>query len=152
MVDVVMPGMSGLQLQERLNNEDISIPVIIVTGHQDVSIAVKATRARAFDFLVKPVSTETLLDSIEKALEHGRRTAATIAKKTEITARFQKLTPREREVMAMVVEGSPNKEIATRLRISPRTVEIHRAHVMEKMGVRFLADLVRMAAAIEGKT
>ena len=147
-VDVVMPGMSGLQLQERVNSEGFGIPVIVVTGRDDVPIAVKATRAGAFDFLVKPVAHEILLDRVQRALEHGRHTASAVARKTEIVARFHRLTPREREVMALVVEGLPNKEIAGRLEISPRTVEVHRAHVMEKMDVRFLADLVRMGAAI----
>ncbi len=148
-VDVLMPGMSGLQLQKKLNEAGVPIPVIVVTGRRDVPIAVEATRAGAFDYLVKPVSDDKLLDSVRRALEHRRQTAASFAKKTEILARFHKLTPREREVMALVADGLPNKEIAARLEISQRTVEIHRARVMDKMGVRFLADLVRMAATID---
>jgi len=150
-VDVVMPGMSGLQLQEKLVQEKIETPVIVVTGRRDVPIAVQATRAGAFDFLVKPITDDILLDSVQRALEHGRRTAAAGTKRAEYLARYKSLTQREREVMALVADGLPNKEIATRLRISHRTVEVHRAHVMYKMGIRYLADLVRAVAAIEGE-
>jgi len=148
-VDIVMPGISGLELQEKLNAAGIALPVVVITGRREVSLAVRAMRAGAVDFLEKPVRNQTLLNSIQRALDQGRRSKVSSRAKAEIEARFQQLTHRECEVMALVVAGHANKVIAGRLGISQRTVENHRARVMDKMNARVLADLVRMATAID---
>ncbi len=148
-VDIVMPGISGLELQEKLNTLGVELPVVVITGRREVPLAVRAMRAGAVDFLEKPVRNQLLLNSIQRALDQGRRSKVATGAKAEIEARFHRLTHRESEVMALVVAGHANKVIAGRLEISQRTVENHRARVMEKMSARVLADLVRMAAAID---
>ena len=152
-VDVRMPGMSGLELQEALRARADPLPVVIVTGHGDVSMAVRAMKNGAADFLEKPFNDQTLLDTVHRALAAAGGAAggvaAASADRTAVAARLNALTPREREVMELVAEGRPNKVVATRLGLSTRTVEVHRAKVMEKMGARSLADLVRMAIAAE---
>jgi FixJ family two-component response regulator len=147
--DIVMPGISGLELQEKLNAAGIALPVVVITGRREVPLAVRAMRAGAVDFLEKPVRNQILLNSIQRALDQGRRSKVATGAKAEIEARFQRLTRRECEVMALVVAGHANKVIAGRLGISQRTVENHRARVMDKMNARVLADLVRMASAID---
>jgi two-component system response regulator FixJ len=141
-VDIRMPDMDGLQLQDELHRRNLGLPVIIITGHGDVPLAVRAMRAGAIDFLEKPFREETLLDCIRKGM--GLRNMRRTDVDRNITARLTALTIREKEVLDLVVEGKTTKEIARILEISPRTVDIHRAHVMEKMHADNLADLVRM--------
>jgi RNA polymerase sigma factor (sigma-70 family) len=146
-LDVRMPGMSGLELLDRLIAEDVGIPVIILTGHADVPMAVRALKGGAADFLTKPFNSQELLDRIQAALEMDRRRRAERARVAALEARFAALTPREREVMYMVVDGRSNKEIAAQLGVSAKTVEAHRNKVMEKTRADSVAELVRMAIA-----
>ena len=148
-LDLRMPGMSGLDLQRRLNEVNAILPVIFITGHGDVSVAVRAMRAGAVDFLQKPFDEQDLLDRVHQALEKDSRHRAELKEKGAIAERIRSLTPREKEVMALVVEGLANKQAAGRLGVSQRTVEIHRARVMEKMQASSLAHLVRMAMSAE---
>ena len=150
LLDVRMPGMGGLELQDYLSRREIRIPVIIITGHGDVAMAVKAMKAGAVDFIEKPFDDEQLLNSIRKALAYDEQHRALHARKAEIAARLAELTPREHEVMAMVTEGKSNKEIAAALSVSAKTVEVHRARVMDKMRADSLAELVRMALIAGG--
>jgi FixJ family two-component response regulator len=143
-LDVRMPEMSGLELQEHLNRQGAVIPVIFITGHGDVPMAVEAMQAGAFDFLQKPFRDQDLIDRIQKALEKDQANRAVLAERALIRERLESLTPREHEVLAMVSSGKPNKVMAADLGVSQRTVEIHRARVMEKMGASSLAQLVRM--------
>lgn len=147
--DVRMPGMSGLDLQRHLAAQRIDLPVIIITGHADVAMAVEALKAGAADFIEKPFDEDVLLSSVGRALDKGARVYRERRQMEEIAARADSLTPREREVMMLVVQGLPNKAVAVELEISARTVEIHRARVMEKMGAASLSDLVRMALRLE---
>lgn len=147
--DVRMPGMSGLELQEALAALGSTLPVIIITGHGDVAMAVRAMKAGAADFIEKPFNEQTLLDAVHRALASHKPNGPPGAARAELEARVASLTPREREVMLLVAEGRPNKVVATRLGLSTRTVEVHRAKVMEKMQARSLADLVRMSIACE---
>ena len=144
-LDIRMPGMSGLELQEELNTRGAMLPIIFITGHGDVPMAVEAMRRGAMDFLQKPFRDQDLLDRINKALEKDRAGRELLGNRERIQARIAELTPREREVMTLVTQGKANKVIAGDLQLSQRTVEIHRAHVMEKMGANSLAHLVRMA-------
>ena len=148
--DVRMPGMSGLELQEALRARQAALPVIIITGHGDIAMAVRAMKAGAADFIEKPFNEQVLLDAVHRALAQQRPgEPPPSAVRAEIEARVATLTPREREVMLHVAEGRPNKVVATRLGLSTRTVEVHRAKAMEKMQARSLAELVRMAIACE---
>ncbi len=147
-LDVRMPGMSGLELQEKLAKEQITLPVIIITGHGDVPMAVRAMKSGAVDFIQKPFNDQVLLDRIQYALDRDARARNEQAEKSEIASRLALLTPREREVMDMVVEGEPNKVIAVKLGVSAKTVEAHRARVMEKMRAGSLSELVRMAMTV----
>jgi RNA polymerase sigma factor (sigma-70 family) len=142
-LDVRMPGMSGLDLQAHLHEMGSTLPVIFVTAHGDVPMAVGAVKAGAADFIQKPFRDQDLLDKIQEALEADDRTRAERQEVEEIEARIATLTPREEEVMDLVVEGMANKNIARSLGISQRTVEIHRARVMEKMEVRSVSKLVQ---------
>jgi FixJ family two-component response regulator len=144
-LDVRMPGMSGPQLQDELNRRGALIPVIFITGHGDVPMAVEAMRHGAADFLQKPFSDRDLVDRIRLALAVDRRNREAIGAKDEVRARIAALTPRERQVLDLVTQGKPNKVIAGDLGASQRTIEIHRARVMEKMGATSVAQLVRMA-------
>ena len=149
LTDVRMPGMDGLALQRQLATLGGNLAVVVMTGHADVPIAVEALKAGARDFLEKPFDEERLLSVVREALaasEHAQEEAQASA---GIAARVASLTPREREVLQKLVEGLPNKTIAYDLGTSPRTVEVQRARVMEKMGARSLADLVRMVLAME---
>jgi len=139
--DVRMPEMDGLEFQEKLAASGIRVPVIVMTGHADVPLAVRAMKAGAVDFIEKPFGDEVILASIAAALQRKPQAATDPA----LVERLGSLTPREREVLELLVIGHPNKVIAHRLDISPRTVEIHRAHVMEKMKARSLPELVRTA-------
>ncbi|MEW7981753.1 MAG: response regulator transcription factor [gamma proteobacterium symbiont of Phacoides pectinatus] len=148
LLDVRMPGMSGLELQEQFNHRQIRIPIIIITGHGDVPMAVRAMKAGAVDFIEKPFNDELLLESIRNALARDTEHRSCQAEQAEITARLGQLTPREHEVMEMVTDGKANKEIAQALGVSAKTVEAHRARVMEKMEADSLADLVKMVMAV----
>ncbi|MGD8912397.1 MAG: response regulator transcription factor [Candidatus Thiodiazotropha sp.] len=145
LLDVRMPGMSGLELQEYLRANQIAIPVIIITGHGDVPMAVRAMKSGAVDFIEKPFNDELLLESIRYALALDVRQRDMQKQRAEIATRLARLTPREHEVMVMVTNGKANKEIAGNLGVSAKTVEAHRARVMEKMEANSLAELVRMA-------
>ena len=147
--DIRMPGMSGLDLQKELNSRRADIPIIFITGHGDVPMAVTAMKAGAVDFLTKPFRNQDLLDRIEVALGDARAEFQDHEKIREARARCATLTPRETEVMELVVSGLANKVIAMDLGVSQRTVELHRARVMQKMGVRSLAELVRLAEALK---
>jgi RNA polymerase sigma factor (sigma-70 family) len=139
-----MPGMSGLELQEHLAEHQAHLPVIVITGHGDVPMAVRAMKSGAVDFIEKPFNDEFLLDSIRRALAVDAEQRGLQARQAEIATRLALLTPREHEVMEMVADGRSNKEIANALGVSAKTVEAHRARVMEKMEARSLAELVRM--------
>ncbi|MFM1886037.1 MAG: hypothetical protein RL026_1194 [Pseudomonadota bacterium] len=143
-LDVRMPGMSGMELQHELNLRGAVIPVIFVTGHGDVPMAVEAMQHGAFDFLQKPFRDQDLLDRIQKALQRDRENRAELQQQDKIRARLETLTPREREVLQLMTRGRPNKLMAVDLGLSQRTIEIHRARVMEKMQASSLAQLVRM--------
>jgi FixJ family two-component response regulator len=148
-LDIRMPGMSGLDLQQKLNEIGAVVPVIFITGHGDVSMAVEAMRHGAFDFLQKPFRDQDLIDRIQQALARDRETREALKEHGRINVRINSLTPREREVLELLTAGKPNKGMAQDLGLSQRTVEIHRAHVMEKMGAKSVAQLVRMVMDIE---
>jgi two-component system, LuxR family, response regulator FixJ len=147
--DVKMPGLSGLDLQRVLAEQQARIPLILITGHGDIAMAVAAVKAGAHDFLEKPFDDQKLLESIESALDEARRKKAHAETLQEFAARVGELSVRQRQVMDLAVKGYSNKEIAQELGISPRTVETYRAWVMEKTAARNLADLVRMAMRLE---
>ncbi len=149
-LDVRMPGMSGLELQSALADQAIDLPVIILTGHGNVQLAVHAMKAGATDFVEKPFDNELLLDRIQKAVAENVRASSERIKRIEIAERMQLLTPREREVLDLVVAGQTNKGVARHLDISEKTVEIHRANVMRKMQAKSLPDLVKMATDRHG--
>jgi two-component system response regulator FixJ len=151
-LDVRMPGMSGLELQQQLNLRGAIIPVIFITGHGDIPMAVEAMQHGAFDFLQKPFRDQDLIDRIQRALERDVRNRAALAQHDRIRERFDSLTPREREVLTLMTRGKPNKVMAADLGVSQRTVEIHRARVMEKTGAASLAQLVRMAMDLESQS
>ncbi|MEW5788444.1 MAG: response regulator transcription factor [Pseudomonadota bacterium] len=148
-LDVRMPGMSGLELQKHLRGRGWCLPVIIVTGHGDIPMAVRAMSGGAVDFLQKPYNDQVLLDSIQRALEICAQRSLERRKLARIQAAYLMLSPREREVAAMVVNGKANKVIAIALGLSPKTVEAHRANAMEKMKARTLSELVRMFMQLE---
>jgi FixJ family two-component response regulator len=148
-LDVRMPGMSGLELQHQLNARGAVVPVIFITGHGDVPMAVDAMQHGAFDFVQKPFRDQELLERVHRALAKDRETRHQLRETDGIRRRFASLTPREREVMLLIVQGKANKVMAGDLDVSQRTVEIHRARVMEKMEARSLAQLVRMALDAE---
>jgi FixJ family two-component response regulator len=149
--DLRMPGMSGLDLQAELGRQGAPISVIVITGYGDVPAAVRAMKAGAVDFLEKPMSGQDLLDRIREALARDATSRAARSRRAELEARFARLTARERQVLREVVAGKSNKLVAAELGVSPKTVEVHRAHVMEKMGALSLADLVRAHLALEGE-
>jgi two-component system response regulator FixJ len=146
--DVRMPGLSGIDLLRRLHELKISVPVIVISGHGDVPLAVEAMRAGAIDFLEKPFDDEVLLASVRSALEKRDGDSKRRAERAEIEARLAILSNRERDVLAGLVAGRANKQIAYDLGISPRTVEIYRANLMNKMQAGSLSDLVRMALIV----
>jgi len=150
LTDVRMPEMDGLELQRRLREAGAPLPVIVMTGHGDVPIAVEAMKAGAADFLEKPFDDEQLLASLRRAIAASERVRDEAEAAADIMTRLATLTPKEHEVLDKLVEGLPNKTIAYDLGSSPRTVEVHRARVMEKMGARSLPELVRMTIAVSG--
>lgn len=144
-LDVRMPGLSGLDLQRELTDAGISIPIIFITGHGDIPMSVRAMKAGAVEFLTKPFRDQDLLDAIAQAIDRDRELRKQQAGIADLRDCFERLTPREREVMELVVAGLLNKQIAIRLGISEITVKLHRHQVMEKMKADSLADLVRMS-------
>lgn len=144
LLDVRMPGLSGLDLQEELGRRGLPPPIIIMTGHAKVPMAVRALKGGAIDFIRKPFSDQILLERIRQAIDLDRRTRKVRIECTKFAALLADLTPRERQVMELVISGKPNKIIAADLGISPKTVEIHRGRVMEKMQVGSVAELVRL--------
>jgi two-component system, LuxR family, response regulator FixJ len=143
-LDIRMPGMSGMELQQQLSLRGAIIPVIFITGHGDVPMAVEAMQHGAFDFLQKPFRDQDLIDRIQKALARDRETRLALQKHSQIRERLESLTPREKDVLKLLIKGQQNKVMAAELGLSQRTVEIHRAHIMEKAGANSLAQLVRM--------
>ncbi|PSF04684.1 DNA-binding response regulator [Marinobacter fuscus] len=148
-LDIRMPGMDGMELQKKLNDKHSILPIIFVTGHGDVPMAVDAMKEGAVDFIQKPYREEALLEKIEAALAQDREQRKTLDEKQEIIRRVKSLTPREREIMDRMIAGQANKVIAIELEISQRTVEIHRSRVMHKMGTHSLAHLVRMVLSVK---
>lgn len=146
-LDIRMPGLGGLELQEKLNELGCTLPIIFITGHGDVPMAVEAMQKGAVDFIQKPFRDQELLDRIGEAIKADQERRSAREEQTVVRSRMEKLTNREREVLDLVVTGKPNKVIAYELGVSQRTVEIHRARVMEKMEAKSLADLVRMHMA-----
>jgi two-component system response regulator FixJ len=143
-LDIRMPGMSGLELQQQLNLRGAVIPVIFMTGHGDIPMAVEAMQHGAFDFLQKPFRDQDLLDCIQRAIVRDGELRQSLGEHARIKGHLESLTPREREVLDLMVQGRQNKAIAQVLNVSPRTIEIHRARVMEKMNAQSVAELVRM--------
>lgn len=148
LVDIRMPGMSGIELQKKLNAMGSPIPVIVISGHADVPTAVRVIQEGAVDLLEKPISDQELLDKVQSAIDSDRELRAVYLENKQIQKCYDQLTPREKEIMQEVTLGKMNKVIAYELDITTRTVELHRAHVMEKMQARSLADLVRYAQAL----
>jgi two-component system, LuxR family, response regulator FixJ len=151
LLDIQMPQMSGIELQQRLNLRGWRVPVIFVTGHGTVPLAIAAMKAGAFDFIEKPLREDALLDSIERALQWNDRAYEDRLERATLQGRAASLTPRERVVLELVAAGEPNKVIASRLGISFRTVELHRAHIIEKLQARGLSDLIRMAVIMNSE-
>ncbi len=146
--DVRMPGMDGLALQDEIMRRRINLPVVVVTGHADVPLAVRAMKGGAMDFIEKPYDDEAMMQAVARALKAAGSSQAQANAAQQAQARLSTLTQRERQVLDLLVAGAANKQIAFELDISPRTVEIHRAHVMDKMAAKSLSDLVRMALAV----
>jgi two-component system, LuxR family, response regulator FixJ len=151
LLDIRMPGMDGLEVQHELQEKGVGLPVIIMTGHGDVGLAVKAMKAGAVDFIEKPFEKATLISSIEEGFRRLSRREAMGDRKKDADVRLEALTPRERDVLNGLAEGLPNKTIAYDLGISPRTVEIHRANLMAKLEVRSLSEALRIAFAAQGE-
>ncbi|KMQ75467.1 response regulator FixJ [Marinobacter subterrani] len=148
-LDIRMPGMDGMELQKKLNEKHSILPIIFVTGHGDVPMAVDAMKEGAVDFIQKPYREEALLEKIEAALRQDLEQRKSLDEKQEIIRRINSLTPREHEIMDRMIAGQANKVIAIELEISQRTVEIHRSRVMHKMGTHSLAHLVRMVLSVK---
>jgi len=147
-LDLQLPGLSGLDLQKRMAEAGMEIPIIFLTGHGNIPASVQAMKAGAVEFLTKPVDEQDLLRAIQEAIERDRRTRQRHSEIHELQNRYESLTAREQEVMQQVVKGLLNKQIAAELQITEFTVKIHRGHVMRKMRADSLADLVRMAASL----
>jgi FixJ family two-component response regulator len=148
-VDVRLPGLGGLEFQQELARKNISIPVIFITGHGDIPMSVRAMKAGAFEFLTKPLRDQDLLEAIQAAVRRDRARLEDEQDVADLRARYESLTAREREVMALLVSGRVSKQIAAEIRISEVTVRLHRGQVMQKMHVSSLAELIRMADRIK---
>ena len=149
LLDIRLPGMDGLAVQETLRQQGVTLPIIIMTGHGDVPLSVRAMKAGAIDFIEKPFEKQVLLAALEAGFDALERSDSGREKAKDAAVRLQVLTPREREVLDGLAEGLPNKTIAYDLGISPRTVEIHRANLMTKLGVRSLSEALRLAFAAQ---
>lgn len=147
LLDIRMSGMSGLELQDKLRELNIAVPIIFLTGHADVPLAVNALKHGAHDFLEKPFNDNELVDRLIDCLEHEAKHLATLDEQASIAERLSSLTPREREVMELMLAGKYNKVIADELKVTTRTVEVHRARLLEKMGVRSALELAQLLAA-----
>jgi len=147
-LDIRLPGVGGLDFQAQLTNANIQIPVVMVTGHGDIPMSVRAMKAGAVDFLTKPFRPQDILDAVARAIERDGKRRDSEKLLAEIQGRFESLTSREREIMTLVTAGLMNKQVAAEVGLSEITVKIHRGHLMRKMGVRSLADLVRAAEAL----
>jgi|SRR5262245_55947339 FixJ family two-component response regulator len=147
-LDIRLPGVSGLDFQTELAQADIHIPIIFMTGHGDIPMTVKAMKAGAVDFLTKPFRDQDMLDAVAMAIERDRKRRESGKVVSDLQTLFESLSPREREVMALVSSGLMNKQVAAEMNLAEITVKIHRSHVMKKMGARSLADLVRMAEVL----
>lgn len=150
-VDIRMPGMSGLELQRELLQRGCALPVVIITGHGDVGSAREAFRSEAIDFLEKPLNETKLLEAIDEALQRQNASIKTRQQQEQFTRRLEELTPREHEVMTLVIAGRHNREIADELGISPRTVEVHKARMMAKLDADNIPQLVRICLEINNK-
>ena len=150
-LDVRLPGVSGLDFQAELAKADVRIPIVFITGHGDIPMSVRAMKAGAVDFLAKPFRDQDLLDAVTAAIQRDQKRREHENKVADLKAHFASLTPREREIMALVASGLMSKQIAAEVGLSEITVKVHRSHLMKKMGARSVADLVRMAEALEVK-
>ncbi len=148
LLDVRMPQMGGLEVQQELIRRHATLPIIFISGHADVPMAVEAMRAGAVDFLQKPFNDDELIRRVQKALEQDARDRELLQRREELERRWKDLTPREREIAARIADGAANKKVAAELGISVRTAELHRARILQKMGVRSVAQLVRMLVAL----
>lgn len=151
-LDVRLPGQSGLEFQQKLADSGVPLPVIFITGHGDIPMSVSAMKAGAIEFLTKPFRDQDFLDAVHRGIQLDHHRRAEVAVLAEFRERFRLLTPREREIMALVASGQPNKKIAADLQLSEITVKIHRAHVMSKMQAKSLPDLVRIADKLADDT
>ncbi len=148
-LDIRLPGLSGLDLQRELVKAEVKLPIIFITGHGDIPMSVRAMKAGAFEFLTKPFRDQDLLDAIQQAIERDRIARQERVEMVELRRRFDSLTPREQQVMGLVVTGLLNKQIAAELGTSEVTIKVHRGQLMRKMGANSLPDLVRMAGKLE---
>ncbi len=148
-LDIRLPGVGGLDFQDQLTKANIHVPIVMMTGHGDIPMSVRAMKAGAVDFLTKPFRHQDMLDAVAQAIERDRTRRDSESSLSELQALFVSLTTREREIMALVTTGLMNKQVAAELGLSEITVKIHRGHIMRKMGVRSLADLVRAAEALD---
>ncbi len=148
-LDIRLPGVGGLDFQAQLTIANIHVPIVMITGHGDIPMSVRAMKAGAVDFLTKPFRHQDMLDAVAQAIERDRKRRDSEKSFAELRGLFESLTTREREIMTLVTAGLMNKQVAAELGLSEITVKIHRGHIMRKMGVRSLADLVRAAEALE---
>jgi FixJ family two-component response regulator len=147
-LDVRLPGTSGLEFQRMLNDSNIHLPIIFISGHGDIPMSVRAMKSGAIEFLTKPLSEQALLDAVQTGIERDRVRRQEAKVVAELQERFDSLTPRERDVLALVVTGRRNKQIAAQAKLSEMTVKVHRSQIMRKMRAKSLIDLVRMADAL----